>query len=212
LVDVRYEWYLSPRESVSAAVFYKRFTGPIEQIIEAGSDKTIVPDNTRGADNLGLELDARKQLGFLGEWGEPLYLAGNLALIASSVDTTRETEPGGASLVLTSKERPLQGQSPYVLNVQLGYEDLDSGAYATLLYNVAGPRIVQVGTDGLPDIFEAPRHIIDVVVALPLGEGLELKLKARNLLDAEVREEQGTAVPDRYIEGRRFGLGLSWSL
>lgn len=210
--DVRYEWYLSPRESASVAVFYKRFDGPIEQIIEAGVDKTIIPDNTRGADNLGLELDARKQLGFLGEWGESFYVAGNLALIASSVDTTRAVEEGGASLVLTSKERALQGQSPYVLNLQLGYEDLDGGAYATLLYNVAGPRIVQVGTDGLPDALEAPRHIIDLVVAVPLGEGLELKFKARNLLDAEVREEQGDRVADRYTEGRRFGLGLSWTL
>jgi outer membrane receptor protein involved in Fe transport len=161
--DLRWEWYFSPRESASVAVFYKRFDGPIEQIIEAGVDKTIITDNTRGADNLGLEVDARKQLGFLGAWADSLYVAGNLALIRSSVDTTRDVVPGGASLVLTSKERALQGQSPYVLNVQLGYEDLDGGAFVTLLYNVAGPRIVQVGTDGLPDVFEVERHFVDVV-------------------------------------------------
>ncbi|MEZ4435875.1 MAG: TonB-dependent receptor [bacterium] len=210
--DLRWEWYLSPRESASVAVFYKRFDGPIEQIIEAGSDKTIIPDNTRGADNLGVELDARKQLGFFGEWADAFYLAGNLALIRSSVDTTREPEPGGASLVLTSKERPLQGQSPYVLNLQLGYEDLDGGAFATLLYNVAGPRIVQVGTDGLPDVFEVERHVLDVVAGLPVGEGFELRFKAQNLLNAPVREAQGTGVPDTWVEGRTFSLGVKWSL
>jgi hypothetical protein len=139
-------------------------------------------------------------------------VAGNLALIRSSVDTTRDVVPGGASLVLTSKERALQGQSPYVLNVQLGYEDLDGGAFVTLLYNVAGPRIVQVGTDGLPDVFEVERHFVDVVAGLPLGEGFELRFKAQNLLDAPVREVQGSGVTNSYVEGRGFSLGLKWAL
>lgn len=210
--DLRWEWYLSPRESASVAVFAKRFDGPIEQIIEAGVDKTIIPDNTRGAENLGVELDARKQLGFLADWADAFYLAANLALIRSSVDTTRETEPGGASLVLTSKSRALQGQSPYVLNLQLGYEDLDGGAFATVLYNVAGPRIVQVGTDGLPDVFEVERHFLDVVAGVPVGEGFELRFKAQNLLNAPVRETQGTGVTDTWVEGRTFSLGVKWSL
>lgn len=209
--DLRWEWYPSPRESASAAFFYKAFTDPIEQIIEAGADQTIKPDNTAGATNLGIELDARQGLGLLGDWARDLYVAGNVALIWSSVELSGARE-GGASLVLTSRERPLQGQSPYVVNVQLGYEDLDAGTFATLLYNVTGPRIVGVGTNDLPDIYEAPRHLLDLVVGLPLTEAVSLKLKAQNLLDSPVEETQAEGTPARYTEGRSFSVGLTLKL
>lgn len=211
-LDLRWEWYPSPRESASVAVFYKAFTDPIEQIIEAGADQTIKPENTADATNVGLELDARQGLGFLGAWADDLYVAGNVALIRSAVEIDQRTEPGAASLVLTSSERPLQGQSPYVINLQLGYEDLDGGAFVTLLYNVTGPRIVGVGTNDLPDIFEAPRHLLDVVVGLPLAGGLSLKLKGRNLLDSPVEETQAGGTPARYTEGVGFSAGLTLKL
>ncbi len=210
--DLRFEWYPSPRESASVAVFFKDFTDPIEQIIEAGADQTIKPSNTAGATNLGLELDARQGLGFLGAWADDLYVAGNVSLIQSAVEIDQEVEAGGVSLVLTSSERPLQGQSPYVVNLQLGYEDLDGGTFVTLLYNVTGPRIVGVGTNDLPDIFEAPRHLLDVVVGLPLADGLSLKLKGRNLLDAPVEETQADGTPARYTEGVSFSAGLTLKL
>jgi len=99
-----------------------------------------------------------------------------------------------------------------VINAQIGYEDLDAGRFVTLLYNVTGPRIVGVGTNGLPDIFEAPRHLVDVVVGLPIGDSVNLKLKARNLLDSPVEETQGTGTPEKYTEGRTFSIGASFSL
>lgn len=210
--DLRWEWYPSPRESASVALFYKAFTDPIEQIIEAGADQTIKPANTAGATNLGVELDARQGLGALGDWADDLYVAGNVALIASAVEIDQTVAEGEASLVLTSSERPLQGQSPYVVNLQLGYEDLDRGAFVTVLYNVTGPRVVGVGTNDLPDILQAPRHLLDVVVGLPLADGLSLKLKARNLLDSPVEETQAGGTPARYTEGVGFSVGLTLKL
>ncbi|MCA9546789.1 MAG: TonB-dependent receptor, partial [Myxococcales bacterium] len=114
-LDLRWEWYPSPRESLSVAGFFKAFEDPIEATINAGADGTLSFRNSAGASNLGLEIEARKQLGFLGNWGEDLFVAGNLALIRSEVDLSGDS-------VVTSKSRPLEGQSPYVLNLQLGWE------------------------------------------------------------------------------------------
>ncbi len=203
--DVRWEWYPSPRESVSVAGFYKGFDAPIETTINAGADGARSFRNSRGAHNLGLELDARWQLEPLGAWAEQLYVAGNLALISSEVDLSGDS-------VVTSKQRPLEGQSPYVLNVQLGYEDLDAGHHLTVLYNVFGRRVVEVGSKGQPDVYEEPRHMLDVVAGVDLGRGMRLNLRAANLLDLPITATAGPVVNSRYRAGRAFSAGLVWRL
>ncbi|MCB9537333.1 MAG: TonB-dependent receptor [Myxococcales bacterium] len=205
--DLRWEWYRGPRESVSVAAFYKRFDRPIETRIVPGPDRLISFGNADGGHNMGLEVEARQGFGFVADALTDVYLAGNVALVRSRV----ELDPDDDS-VATSDTRALEGQSPYALNVQLGWEDLDAGHHATLLYNVAGPRIVEVGVAGAPDVFEAPRHQLDLVGQIGLGHGLALKLKAKNLLDLEIERTQGDAVTQRYRAGRSFSVGLSWKL
>ena len=116
-IDVRWEWYLSPDESLSVAGFAKQFTDPIEVVIEVGAAGRQTFANAAAATNNGLEVDLRKSLA-LDENGPlaPVYLGVNGAWISSSVDLG---EIGGSA---TSRERPLQGQSPWVLNLQLSYE------------------------------------------------------------------------------------------
>ena len=57
--------------------------------------------------------------------------------------------------------RPLQGQSPYIINAGLQYLDTDKGWGASISYNVIGRRIVIVGAAPEPDFYEAPRHVLD---------------------------------------------------
>ncbi len=205
--DLRWEWYRGPRESVSVAGFYKRFDRPIETRIVPGPDRLVSFGNADGGHNMGVEVEARQGLGFAADALRDVYLAGNVALVRSRV----ELDPDDDS-VATSDTRALEGQSPYALNLQLGWEELDAGHHATLLYNVAGPRIVEVGVAGAPDVFEAPRHQLDLVGQIGLGHGLALKLKAKNLLDLEIERTQGAGVTQRYRAGRSFSVGLSWKL
>src|SRR5678816_3294442 len=59
--------------------------------------------------------------------------------------------------------RPLQGQSPWVIDAQLSYENPDIRSNIALLYNVFGPRITSVGSSGIPDVYDQPQHVVDVV-------------------------------------------------
>lgn len=196
--DLRWEWYPAPGKSVSVAAFYKAFDRPIEQIIIPSAQFSVTFANAEAADNVGLELEGRWPL--LAD----LVVAGNLALIRSQVTLAE----GG---IQTSSERPLQGQSPYVLNLQLGWEPEDGGFEATLLYNVFGARIVEVGAQGAPDVLEQPRHQLDFVAKTELGAGFTLSFKAKNLLGAHAVTTQGDATQEDLPLGRSFGLGLKWA-
>ena len=133
-----------------------------------------------------------------------MYTAGNLSWIESKVKL------GDDVGVQTEDERPLQGQSPYVINLMLGYDNLDSGTSASVLYNVFGPRIDQVGAQGASDIIEEPFHQLDLVASQSLPYGFKIKAKAQNLLDLEARKMQDDEIVERYFKGRAFSLSLSW--
>ena len=67
-LDLRYEWYPSRGELISLAVFYKHFDSPIEwtYTVAGGTDLIYSYKNAKSANNYGVELDIRKNLGFIG--------------------------------------------------------------------------------------------------------------------------------------------------
>jgi hypothetical protein len=211
-VDVRAEWALSSTDGVSIAGFAKHFDKPIESVVTSGSDQALMPANVDGAFNVGVEVEGRLALATVvpAAANVPLvaglWLGGNGALIASRVFIGDEQRG-----ILTSSERPLEGQSPWVANGQVGWEDAERGCSATLLYNVFGPRIVEVGALGLPDAVEEPFHQLDLVVRQRLPSGFTLGVKAVNLIDAPSTRTLAGRTVDSVVRGRAVSASLSWT-
>jgi outer membrane receptor protein involved in Fe transport len=209
-LDARWEWYPSSGETISLGAFYKRFQNPIERILVQNADG-FSPDvtfaNAEGADNYGVELEVRKRLDLLSERLRQVTVFGNVTLIQSEIEVGNE---GLSSL--TNPSRPMAGQSEYVVNAGLGYAADNGSLNATVLYNVAGPRLTEAGIFPLPDTYEQERHLLDVSVQFPVMQGLSAKLDGENLLDEPVVYLQGPVTRLRYKTGRIFSFGLKWEL
>lgn len=203
--DARLEWYLSGDESFSVGGFYKTFDNPIELQLQGGATPTQTWSNARGATNGGLEVEGRKRLDFLSERLSDMYVGGNVAWIKSKVEL-------GEGSIATNRTRPLAGQSPWVINVQLGYDDPGSGLNASVLYNVSGARIDSVGVMGLDDVMEQPFHQLDIVVGKQLKHGFRLSGKARNVLNGSRRFTQGDQLFAQYRRGTDLSIDLTWNL
>ena len=93
----------------------------------------------------------------------------------------------------------------------MGYDDIDRGINAALLYNVFGERIVDVGTNGAPDIYQQPFPQLDFVYSHEFRDRWKLKFRARNLLDSEVEITQGDKTRRSFKLGRQYKLSLEWS-
>jgi outer membrane receptor protein involved in Fe transport len=210
--DLRWDWYFDQGEFVSLGVFYKEFTDPIETVILAGASRLTSFDNALLAENSGAEFELYANLDFIGKWwGDPewwgkWYINTNYAWIDSTIELSE-----GNSSVQTSDSRPLQGQSPYVLNFQVGYDDLDRGINSALLFNIFGEYIVDVGTNGAPDIYSQPRPILDFVYSQKFRKHWKFKFRARNLLDAEVELTQGDRTTRSFTVGREYQAAIEWS-
>lgn len=185
-LDLRYEFYPSPAETLMAGVFYKRFSNPIEQTYnEAGSGLQYTFHNAGRAEAYGLEVDLRKGLGFLG--AEGLSLVFNAAYIYSRVYFDEGS---------FERNRPMQGQSPYLINGGLFYQRDDRGLAASVVYNRIGRRIESVGVpmqnpnDDIPDIYELPRHSLDLTFSKKIGRSVEIKGGVKDLFNAKVEYKQ----------------------
>lgn len=205
-VDLRYEWYLNTEESLSIAAFRKEFAHPIEQTIRPGSDGTIRSfDNADSALNTGVEFETRVRLRRLSGLLRRLTFATNIAMIESSVELS-----AGNQGVQTSNSRPLQGQSPWVLNLQLFYDRPSSKFSAGILFNMIGPRIREAASGGLPDLYEQPIEQLDAVGSWAMSDQpFSWQLRLKNLLDPETRLTQGDQTALRYRRGRAVSISMS---
>ena len=124
-IDLRYEFYPAAGEMITIGGFYKHFKDPIEETYnEAGSGLQYTYHNAKNAETFGVELDVKKNLDFIGLRG--LSFVCNAAYIYSRV----RFEEGAPE-----RDRPLAGQSPYLVNAGFFYQYDDKGISASLLYN-----------------------------------------------------------------------------
>ncbi len=115
------------------------------------------------------------------------------------------------SAQVTNATRPLKGQYPYVVNVNLDYDNKDLGTNSTILYNVFGERVDTVGTQGLADVYQEPFHQLDFVFQQKFGDDFKnkVKLRVQNILDPEAELTQGGATKQFFRKGRRASLSFT---
>lgn len=188
-LDLRWEMYPQNNETFSVGAFYKRFNNPIETYVQTiGLGQQFKLGNAASAESFGVEIEARKSLGdvttksFLSRF----FLVANASYIYTEVDL------GDGGNLAQEQIRPLQGQSPYVVNMGLHYRDDDKGNSVSVLYNVAGPRIFFVGNDQFPTVFEMPRNMLDVVVTKRMNARMDVKFGISNILNARTLLVQDT--------------------
>lgn len=203
--DFRWEAFPQLGGVVAVSVFYKRFQKPIEQIVQPQAEVRITYENADAANNYGVELEARQNLGVLTPALSQFSINTNAALISSRVVLP---DVG----IQTSSERPLQGQCPYIVNVSLGYEDSNWGISSVIAYNIFGKRLSEVGNHGVPDVYEQPRGQLDVSLSRTVANYFQISFSAKNLLDPYVHFKQGEEVYLRSKLGRAFSFGVSYNL
>lgn len=206
--DIRYEAYPNPGEVLSVSVFAKSLKDAIEQVVitgsALGSERTFA--NADQARIYGVEVEARAGLGSLMDVLSPFSIRGNLSLVKSTVDVKR-TES-----TIAREGRPLQGQSPYVLNLGLLYLEPASGVSISLLYNTYGRRVVEVATAYEEDVTEEPRDVVDLSIGIPLRVGYDLKLQWKDILEQSRVYRQRDQIARSDTEPGSISVGLSVTL
>ncbi|MDR2887535.1 MAG: TonB-dependent receptor [Bacteroidales bacterium] len=218
-LDLRYEFYPRRGETVSLGTFYKHFANPIEwTFIDMGGNLRYMFENADEATSWGFELDVRKNLAFIG------LNNFSLALNAAWIESNVTFKPGE---VVSEPNRPMQGQSPYIINAGLHYSSEKARLDMALLYNRIGERIVGLGkTNGtnpdpntmIPDAYEMPRNSIDLTLSKKISRRMELRASAKDILSEDIVYKQfprfikDGVMHNRQQTTRRYNPGQSLSI
>ena len=198
-VDVRIETFPGAGEVLAISGFYKDFTNPIERIVQPTAQLRTSYTNALGARNAGVELEARRQFG-------RIMGSANYTYVNSQIELEQV-----AGQVQTSLDRPLAGQSANVFNLSVDVDLPEIAGSVRVLYNYFDDRIVDVGSLGLPDIYEEGRGILDAVFTKRFASW-SLRAAFDNLLDSEHRFTQGGELQRVFSLGRSFSLSMSYAV
>ena len=211
--DLRWEWFSRAGELYAVSAFYKDFQNPIEPVI-FGNNRERTWETVKQARVMGLEFEARTRLDIIHPGLSGFSVGANLSLINSRVDISKTQQLQKSDTTNTS--RPLQGQSPYVVNMTLNYDNMEHGLHATLYYNVFGERLSDVGQRFTPDVYEQPFDLLNVTFNWDITDQFAFKATATNLLDSEVKKVHKFMgreyIESSYKPGRLFSFGLDYKL
>ena len=203
--DLRWEYFFGRTELISASAFYKKFINPIEVVANIAAPNEFKPVNAGQADVYGAEFELRKAIGFKTKEHLHFTVGTNFTYIVSRIDMNKvETEVGGVTS--TEKElrqanarvgekignyRPMYGQSPYIVNAYINFQNDSLRLMFNMSYNVQGKKLAVIGVGSLPDVYEQPFHSLNMKVSMKFGKvhkgeadpRWQASLRAQNLLN-----------------------------
>ena len=159
-------------------------------------------------------MEGRKRLDGLASWLEHVQVGGNVTLTESRIDRTEDV----LDLLRRFRDNPsetrqLQGQSPFLVNLNAGYDNPASGTSVNVFFNRFGDRLQTVSANGI-DIFERARSTLDANVSQRLIRGVTASVSVKNILDSEEIVSQtfkgNEFVNDQRPLGRSVSVGVSY--
>ena len=214
--DARFEWYPGPGEIFSVSGFFKYFEQPILRTVSGEGNCRFSFGNGVDATNVGAEVDIRKGLAFLPGPLTNLSVGLNAAYVRSKLTVD-------ASQGVFRDELPLEDQSPYLLNANLGWVDDRMGLDVSVLYNWFDDRINRYGFRGGggpnapqgPNIVERARGTFDAKAQWRVRRRYTVTVSGRNLGDASwtffQETTKGRETTGYYRPGRTITVGVSYA-
>lgn len=228
--DVRYEYFISPKELFSVAGFYKQFDGHIETISNELAPDELKPRNSGQAELLGVEFELRKGMPNATSFLKNFFLSTNVSVVRSAVDlrSVQVNNAGKSEYQLRSENtrvgeiapetRPMAGQSPYAVNVNLSYELIEQQANFSLAYNVQGEQLSIIGSGRVPDIYTLPFHSLNFNAYKSFGPDFRSRITVgvRNIMDDDrimvyKSFESQDQTFNRFLPGRQFRFKYTYN-
>ena len=220
-IDFRFEWYPGEKDLFAISAFFKHLNNPIEfvELASDADDQKFQYINGILAQNYGIEIEAKKNFGFIHPVLERLSILGNFTLIQSDINIQNTPRA-----IYSQSSRPLQDQSPWIINALISYDyDIPAKKSDKILYgisistsfNMVGPRIISVAlkpsenSEAIPDRYLHPIPLWDISLKQRFLIG-EFILSFRNILDRPIEVRQGDILISSIKKGSNVNLKYSF--
>lgn len=233
--DLKYEFFPTSSQLLSATVFHKIINDPINKALERGGVEAFSFFNTSDqAVITGIELEAKMNILELENTAKISTLF-NLTRMWHKQDLRAADPENGINDEFRygdTTEIGLQGASDWIFNGSLTYSNnRESDLSVTLSGNYASDKIFALGGTTQATVFdilydneivEEGFFTLDCIISKDLVKGLKMRLIAQNLIDPEIKRTQviddaetnqaiKKATVLSYTKGRTFNVNLSYN-
>lgn len=202
--DVTFEWYPTYREVVALTFFSKKINNPIERVnVATASGRLETFQNSVSSDVFGIETEVKKSFGNVD-------VDYNLSLLYSNIEVGDGTN---ASVVVTNENRPLQGSTPVLSNLDVFYNVTDNSNVG-FTYRYVGRKLTSVGVFGLDDIYQVPQNFLNLIYNVSLSNK-NVSVRINNVLNTPFKTTQqnsiGETTVNEFYSGVDFSLRFSYN-
>ncbi len=235
-LDLRWETFGGQGEMLSVSGFYKHFTNPIEIAGFLLEPNDITPRNAGTAHVMGIEFETRKDFGFISQGLKNLSLGTNITLVRSLIDMKEIVVAAGSDGTFGTNDdvtefdsrqanlrqgetlsqfRSMFGQSPYIINLNLSYNNDSLGLETRLSYNVQGKRLAVVGVGIRPDVYDQPFNSLNFKASKKIAKRWKASVSVQNIMN-DRREsffesyQADAQLFESYNPGRQYSAGVSF--
>ncbi len=216
-LDLKWDYYLSASEVMTAGIFYKKILNPIGRVDKGNSAGLLTYDNiSNAATAMGVEVELRKNIFKLQNeilgYERKLSLGMNASYIFTQTQLALINTP--------SRLSSLEGAAPFLFNADVSYfyTHPKLSFNTALVFNYVSDKVHTIGTMGYNDIIEKSVTTLDFVVSTQLFKRVSLKLKLGNILNPvftltrNVGNSNHSIILNQYRKGIDAGLGITFKL
>ncbi len=212
-VDLRYELFQNSGDVISASLFYKYFTNPIELIDDPRANNPefhyVNVDNSK---MYGIELEMKKHLNFLNL--PNFALGGNYTLLKSRVEYVENFGSDDNTGIILN--RPMYGQAPWVINAFVAYDNREKGLNANVSFNTEGAKLAVVTKGSTPNIYKRAYPDLKFNFSKKIGKRFNIKVSVKNILNQSYKKtytyDSKEYIFQSYKLGRTYSLSLSYNI
>lgn len=197
-IDLRWEFFPTPNQTISVSAFYKKFFNPIEIVQFASQAGSFQPRNVGDGQVIGAEVEFRFGLGFISDKLTNFSVVSNFTYTDSRIaysETEKISRINNARDGESIKNyRKMAGQAPYVVNAGILYNGGEKRFLKSfevgVFYNMQGPTLIYVGMVDRPDVYSVPFHSLNFNASKKFGkkDQWSIALKISNLLNDKKEE------------------------
>ena len=213
--DLRYESYGEGTNFFAISGFAKTFKDPIELTFIREARGQFIPLNLGDAKVFGGEFEIRRSLDFIPGW-QDFSVNANVSIIESQQSFSEDEEAARRDNLRDGETlddfRPLQGQSPLLLNIGINYDNDTNGWQGGLVYNVQGKTLEIVGNGDIPDVYTLPFHNLKFNLSKEFGKenNSKISLRFENILNDDIESVyQSFGAADKLFSSRYPGQAIS---
>lgn len=217
--DIRWEFYPRSGEMIAISSYYKHFKNPIfKQYNPGATTPELQFINVNNALISGVELEIRKSLEFIMPRLKHFSIAGNFSYLYSryKIPANEISNALFIDSTYSKRARTFQGQSPYIINLILSYDNDKHGLEYTLSFNVSGKKLYDIALFATPDIYENVRPSLNFKILKTISKHFSASFSAGNLLNpAHTRYQvhrNKKFITEKYQRGQTFTFGISYKL